>query len=152
MTSKTDDSSVMSFYSSLQTRVDAWLASDEARRFPDAELYRHLPELYRFLVEVALDPRVPEQERACAFSVVKYVVAPYDLIPEAVVGTSGFRDDLVLAAMMVDRLCEACGSELITEHWSSPGSPRQIAHTIIESATVMIGSDIFECLRTWLPK
>jgi uncharacterized membrane protein YkvA (DUF1232 family) len=150
----TDDSaqpSVMSFYSSLQTRVKAWLASDEAVSFPHAELYRHLPDLYRFLVELALDSRVPEQDRTCTLSAVKYIVAPYDLIPEAIVGTSGFRDDLVLAAMMTDRLCDACGPALAVEHWAAAGQPRQIARTILEAATAVTGADICERLRAWLP-
>jgi uncharacterized membrane protein YkvA (DUF1232 family) len=151
MTTKAAELSVMSFYSTLQTRVDAWLASDEAVRFPHAELYRHLPGLYRFLVELALDPRVPEQERTCTLSAIKYVVAPYDLIPEAVLGTSGFRDDLVLAAMMVDRLCEACDPLPVDEHWPGAGDPREIARTILEAATGMIGTDICQRLRAWLP-
>ena len=151
MTSKGAETSVMSFYSALQTRVDAWLASEDALRFPHAELYRHLPELYRFLVALALDQRVPEQERTCTLSAIKYVVAPYDLIPEAVVGTPGFRDDLVLAAMMVDRLCEACGPVPVAEHWSAAGDPREIARTILEVATGMIGTNICKRLRAWVP-
>jgi uncharacterized membrane protein YkvA (DUF1232 family) len=150
----TDDSAqppVMSFYSSLQTRVKAWLASDEAVSFPHAELYRHLPDLYRFLVEMALDSRVPERDRACTLSVVKYIVAPYDLIPEAIVGTSGFRDDLVLAAMMTEGLCIACDPALAVEHWAAVGQPRQIARTILEAATAVTGAEICERLRTWLP-
>src|SRR3989304_198967 len=122
MTSKDAETSVMSFYSALQTRVDAWLASDEAVSFPPAELYRHPPELYRFLVALALDQRVPEQERTCTLSAIKYVVPPYDLIPEAVVGTPGFRDDLVLAAMMVHRLCEALRPVPVAEHRPADGA------------------------------
>jgi len=151
MGSRTLGQSMMSFYSSLQARVDAWLASTEAAQMTNAELYRHLPELYRFLVELALDDRVPEQERACTLSAVKYVVAPYDLIPEAVVGTSGFRDDLVLAAMMTERICDACGAALVAEHWSSAGNPQAIARTILEAATAMVGGDICDRLRAWLP-
>jgi uncharacterized membrane protein YkvA (DUF1232 family) len=151
MTGKATEPSVMSFYSTLQTRVDAWLASDEAARFPHAELYRHLPDMYRFLVELALDARVPDQERTCILSVVKYIVAPYDLIPEAIVGTSGFRDDLVLAAIMTERLCDACDPALAVEHWAAAGQPRQIACTILEAATGMIGTDICRRLRAWLP-
>jgi len=151
MTSKAAVPSAMSFNSSLQARVDVWLASDEALRFPHAELYRHLPGLYRFLVEMALDPRVPEPERTCTLSAVKYVVAPHDLIPEAVLGTSGFREDLVLAAMMTDRLCDACGSALVLEHWPAGGNPQEIARTILEAATGMVGAEICERLRAWLP-
>jgi uncharacterized membrane protein YkvA (DUF1232 family) len=143
--------SMMSFYSLLRERVDSWLASAEAARTPHAELYRQLPELYRFLVELALDDRVGEQERACTLSAVKYVVAPYDLIPEAVVGTSGFRDDLVLAAMMTDRVCDACGAALVAEHWPSAGNPQAIARTILDAATAMVGGDICDRLRAWLP-
>jgi uncharacterized membrane protein YkvA (DUF1232 family) len=142
---------LMSFYNSLQARVDTWLTSREAAQMAHARLYRHLPELYRFLVELALDDRVPERERTCTLSAVKYVVAPYDLIPEAVVGTSGFRDDLVLAAMMADRLCEACGSALVAEHWPWDGNPQEIARTILDAATALVGSDICDRLRAWLP-
>ncbi len=143
--------SMMSFYGSLQDRVERWLTSEEATKFSNAELYRHLPELYRFLVELALDSRVPEQERACALSTVKYVVAPYDLIPEAVVGTSGFRDDLVLAAMMTDRLCETCGPALVREHWVGSGDPRDIAGAILEAASTLVGTDVRDRLRDWMP-
>ncbi len=150
MATDKDQGPMLSFYGSLQERVDRWLATDEAARFPNADLYRHLPELYRFLVELALDPRVPEQERACALSTVKYVVAPYDLIPEAVVGTSGFRDDLVLAAMMADRLCDVCAPALVREHWTGRESARDVARAILEAATTLVGSDVRERLRDWL--
>jgi uncharacterized membrane protein YkvA (DUF1232 family) len=140
-----------SFYDSLQDRVDAWLASGDAARFPHADLYRHLPGLYHFLAHAALDSRVPEPERICTLSVVKYVVAPYDLIPEAVEGTSGFRDDLVLAAMMTDRLCHACDPVIIGELWHGTGDPRAIVRTILAAAADMVGTDICDRLQTWLP-
>jgi len=140
-----------SFYDSLQDRVDAWLASGDAARFPHADLYRHLPSLYRFLASAALDSRVPEPERTCTLSVVKYVVAPYDLIPEAVEGTSGFRDDLVLAAMMTDGLCQACDPVVIGELWPGTRDPREIARAVMAAAAEMVGTDICDRLRAWLP-
>ena len=151
MTTKAAEPCVVSFYSTLQTRVDAWLAYNEAVSFPHAKLSRHLPDLYRFLVELALDPRVPEQERTCTLSLINYVVAPYDLIPEAVVGTSGFRDDLVLAAMMVDRLCEACGPLPVDEHWPGAGDPREIARTILGGANGINGTHICQRRRAGVP-
>ncbi|HVN75756.1 MAG TPA: hypothetical protein VMT19_05515 [Thermoanaerobaculaceae bacterium] len=140
-----------SFYASLQRRVEVWLASDEAPRFPHAELYRHLPDLYRFLASAALDPRVPQRDRTCALSTVKYVVAPYDLIPEAVEGTSGFRDDLVLAAMATERLCGACEPQVVGELWTGVGDPRDVAHEVLAGATAMVGPEMCERLRGWLP-
>lgn len=141
---------VGSFYRSLRDRVDVWLDSDEAASMPSAELYAHLPELYAFLVRLALDSRVPETERAVIRSALKYIVAPYDLIPEAVVGTSGFRDDVVLAAMVVDRLRHTVAGDLLSEHWVGPGDVLDVARAILEVRTVMIDLGVCDRLGEWL--
>lgn len=117
---------------------------------PSAELYAHLPELYAFLVRLALDSRVPETERAVIRSALKYIVAPYDLIPEAVVGTSGFRDDVVLAAMVVDRLRHTVAGDLLSEHWVGPGDVLDVARAILEVRTVMIDLGVCDRLGEWL--
>jgi hypothetical protein len=53
--------------------------------------------------------------------------------------------------MMTDRLCEACGSALVAEHWPWDGNPQEIARTILDAATALVGSDICDRLRAWLP-
>jgi uncharacterized membrane protein YkvA (DUF1232 family) len=140
------------FYLDLQQRVEAWLGSEEARRFPCAHLYRFLPSLYLFLVRVAVDARVPARERSAASSVLKYIVSPYDLIPEAVFGTSGFRDDLVLAALMVDRLHGLVEPQVLAELWQAPGDPQVIAHTILDASSALVGPELCGRLRAWLPE
>jgi len=140
------------FYEDLQKRVDTWLVSDEARRVPCAHLYRFLPSLYLFLVRVAVDARVPARERTGAASVLKYIVSPYDLIPEAVFGTAGFRDDLVLAALMVDRLHGFVEPQVLAELWQAPGDPQVIARTILDAGTALVGSELRGRLREWLPE
>jgi len=135
----------------LERRVAAWLATDEARQVPCAELYRHLPGLFMFLTRVALDTRVLEAERRGVLSAIKYVVAPFDLIPEGIVGTSGFRDDLVLAGLVVDRLFARLPEDVILPHWQAGGDPRDIAAKILASGSRMIGADVCAQLREWLP-
>lgn len=142
---------VETFYRALQARVEEWLATDEARRFHCAELYRFLPGLYAFLIHLALDHRLPERERTGIRSALKYIVAPYDMIPEAVVGTSGFRDDLVLAALMVDRLSTTVDASIFNDHWRDAGNPREIAQKILDNSMRMVDPDICEHLKEWLP-
>jgi uncharacterized membrane protein YkvA (DUF1232 family) len=143
---------VVSFYRSLQVRVEEWVSSPEAAGMSHAELYRYLPTLYIFLVRLALDGRLPEHERTGILAALKYIVAPYDLIPEGVVGTSGFRDDLVLAAMVVDRLYRVVAPDLLDEHWSAPGDPLPVARAILEARTDMIGPETSDRLTAWLPQ
>jgi uncharacterized membrane protein YkvA (DUF1232 family) len=118
---------------------------------PCAELYRHLPELFLYLAHVALDERVPERERLAILSSLKYVVAPFDLIPEGLVGTSGFRDDLVLAAFVVERLEGRVDPLVLREHWEGPGTGADVARAILDAATPLVGTDICDRLRRWLP-
>ena len=66
-------------------------------------------------------------------------------------GTAGFRDDLVLAALMVDRLHGFVEPQVLAELWQAPGDPQVIAHTILDAGTALVGSELCERLREWLP-
>ncbi len=151
MTTPPSGSRLDSYYLALKARVDAWLTSAEAHSIPRAELYRHLPELYLLLLRLALDPAVPQRERTAILATLKYIVAPNDLIPEAIHGVVGLRDDLVLAAFMVERLCADCDQATVAAHWHGPDAPRQLAHQILDAGTALVGDDLFERLRGWLP-
>jgi len=140
------------YHEMLERRVESWLETDEAGDIACAELYRHLPTMFLFLTRVALDTRVPDSERRGVLSAIKYVVAPFDLIPEGIVGTSGFRDDLVLAGLVVDRLYARVPDATLDPHWSFEGDPRQIAAAILAAGNDMVGPEICEQLREWLPE
>jgi uncharacterized membrane protein YkvA (DUF1232 family) len=135
----------------LQERVDTWLASDEARQFQCAELYRYLPGLYLLLMHLATEPRVPQRARTGVLAALKYIIAPYDLIPEGVVGTSGFRDDLVLAAMTVEHVAEQVPTAVLAAHWQQPGDPIEVARTILDAGHAMVGASLCDRLKDWLP-
>ncbi len=145
------ESRVDSYVSMLEERVQDWLGSDEASTMPCAELYVHLPNLFRLLAGLVLDGRVPERERKALMSGIKYIVAPFDLIPEGVVGPSGYRDDLVLAAVVVERLESRLPGDVVEEHWPFDGDPFAIARTVLDAGETMVGPELCERLRSWVP-
>lgn len=140
-----------SYYHALQERVKGWLHSEAANQVSCAALYRHLPDLYRFLVALALDPRLPSSERGGLVSVLKYIVAPHDYVPEAILGVPGLCDDLVLAALAVDRLHQTCEAACLTEHWHKEELPDKIAHTILAAAGALVDSSTLVRLEALLP-
>ena len=140
-----------SFQSMLQGRVADWLKTPEAEEFPCAALYRYLPDFFSLLAHLALDHRVPDGERKATFSALKYIVAPFDLIPEGVFGTSGFRDDLVLAALVVDRLGRFVDRSVLLDNWPQPGDPTEVARFILDSGDQLVDAEICEQLKEWLP-
>jgi len=151
MSATGNDVELGSFTATLERRVERWLASEEARRFPCADLYRFLPALFLLLAEVSLDPTVESRERTAIRSALKYIVAPFDLIPEGVVGTSGYRDDLVLAAYIVERLEPVVGAAALRCRWRGAGDPLLVARAVLDAAGLMVGPTICERLRVWAP-
>ncbi len=143
---------VETFYRVLEVRVEEWLVTEEASCIPCAALYRYLPHLFLLLTRVALDSRVPTRERTATLSALKYIVAPFDLIPEGVVGTSGLRDDLVLAAMVADHLACRGHRDVLLEHWERGGDPLEVSRVILDASERMVGPEICERLREWLPQ
>lgn len=133
----------------LQIRVDEWLATTEARHTPGSKMYRHLPALFRFLANVALDSRVQQRDRTATLSALKYVIAPFDLIPEGLLGVVGLRDDLVLAALTVERLAGRIPAPFLADHWDREGDPVELARAILDSAAAMIGPETLEQLQAW---
>lgn len=141
---------VDSFYRKLQQRVASWLATPEAARHPCAQLYPYLPELFLLLTKVGLDPRVEARERVAILSALKYIIAPFDLIPEGILGPAGYCDDLVLAALTVERLASKVDAQLLRQHWCGGEDVVVIAHTILEAATTMVGAETCTRLKGWL--
>jgi len=150
MTTATRDVELDSFTATLERRVERWLATEEATTIPSSHLYRYLPPLFMLLAEVSLDPSVEARERTAIRSALKYIVAPFDLIPEGVVGTAGYRDDLVLAAYVVERLEPVVGEAALRERWRGPGDPLGVTRAILDAATAMVGPSVCERLRSWL--
>jgi uncharacterized membrane protein YkvA (DUF1232 family) len=151
MTAVTEDVELGSFTATLERRVERWLASEEATTVPCAFLYRYLPSLFLLLAEISLDPAIEVRERTAIRSALKYIVAPYDLIPEGVVGTAGYRDDLVLAAYVVERLEPKLGAAALRARWHGAGDPLAAARAILDAAAAMVGPAITERLRAWIP-
>jgi len=140
-----------SYYRQLQTRVETWLSTEEARHHPCAELYPYLPELFLLLTRLGLDARVEERERVAILSALKYIVAPFDLIPEGILGPAGYCDDLVLAALVVDRLASTLDRCLLAQYWRGAEDVVTVARTILQSATTMVGDETCARLQGWFP-
>lgn len=145
------DPTTTSYHHALEQRVETWLKSEEAQIMECSELYRHLPDLYGFLLGLACDHRVPERARVGVVSALKYIIQPYDLVPEALVGTVGFRDDLILAALVIDHLFEVADGEVLAQHWRYPCDPQAVARGILDASSGLVSAELYSHLHAWVP-
>ena len=106
-----------------------------------------LPDFVHLVIRLALDRRVPTELRTQTAAVLAYVVLPFDLVPEAVIGPIGFGDDLLLIALLLRRLLTAVPQEVVLEHWTGPTSLMKTIRTILDAAEEMVGSKVWDRLQ-----
>ncbi|MGI9583991.1 MAG: YkvA family protein [Acidimicrobiia bacterium] len=75
-----------------------------------------LPNLFKLLVGLLSDPRIPTRKKVLVATAVLYVASPVDLIPDFVVGV-GYLDDIVLLAVVLDNLMSGVDEAIVIEHW-----------------------------------
>lgn len=146
----TDGRTLDDFYKRFRARLDAWLESDRGRRYRHARYLILAPDLFHLLVRLALDGRVPGRERALLVAAVAYVVSPADFLPELVLGPVAFADDLVLMALVVNRVLKKVPREVVLEHWSGRQDLLDAVQGILEAADRIVGGRIWGRLKGWM--
>jgi uncharacterized membrane protein YkvA (DUF1232 family) len=142
-----EEERVQDFYRRLRTRIDAWLQSREGRAYRFADHLLLLPDFVHLVVRLALDRRVPMELRTQTAAVLAYVMLPFDLVPEGLVGPVGFGDDLLLVALMVRRLLITVPGEVVLEYWAGPTGLVETVRTILDAAEEMVGSRVWQRLQ-----
>ena len=135
------------FYRRLRTRLDAWLQSREGRAYRFADHLLLLPDFVHLVIRLALDRRVPMELRTQTAAVLAYVMLPFDLVPEGLVGPVGFGDDLLLAALMVRRLLITVPPDVVLAHWAGPVGLMETIRSVLDAAEDMVGSRVWKRLQ-----
>ena len=86
-------------------------------------LVRQIPRVLTLIARLLRDNRVPAIDKAIFAAVLAYIVAPFDLMPDFLIGI-GYADDLYLLALALNRLLSGAGGRVLLEHWG--GDPRDL--------------------------
>jgi uncharacterized membrane protein YkvA (DUF1232 family) len=144
---------LLSFYDRMRSQVlDAADRRSHKMGKPVVEALLLVPDVFVLLVRLMLDKQVPADARALIGGAIAYFVFPLDLFPEAAVGGVGYLDDLVLASAV---LSQALGGELepyAKKYWNGEQELRQVLHDISQSASALLGRDLYGRLRRALSK
>ena len=142
---------LLSFYDRLRERVAGVIARRGGKlgaRATSALLL--VPDVFILLARLSLDREVPKATRAILASTLAYFVLPIDLMPEGIIGPTGYLDDLILALMA---LSQAFGRELepyAEKYWNGSQSLRTVMADVLVSANSLVGSNLYDRLRAML--
>ena len=75
-----------------------------------------LKKLGKFLKDVAQDERIPDRDKAVLTAMLALIVSPVDIIPDWI-PVIGVMDDMVLAAIILDYICNVLDDEVLLRHY-----------------------------------
>jgi uncharacterized membrane protein YkvA (DUF1232 family) len=134
------------FYQQIRRKIHA-LVDTKGSSVKYAEFLLAGPDLLHLMCRLALDPRVPAAGKALLATAIAYFISPIDLIPEGLVGPTGYLDDIALAAVVLSRLMGVDGGAIAKEHWAGSGDVLELTSRILSAADKMVGVQAWAKLR-----
>jgi len=136
-------------YLRLRGEVTEWLKTNG--REGVGELLFLLPDLFRLYIRLLVDTRVSVKVKVKVLAAVAYLVLPYDLIPEAILGPLGYAEDAYFLARVILDLTNknAIAEGLLREHWAGESGSLDKLMAITEwiDANVPLFSDLWSVFK-----
>jgi len=80
-----------------------------------------LPDLAVTLFRLGRDARVPTASKWIALLAVGYVLSPFELLPELILGPIGLIDDLIVVGTALSRMLNHVHPDIVRSHWPGQG-------------------------------
>jgi uncharacterized membrane protein YkvA (DUF1232 family) len=104
-----------------------------------------LPNLAKLIARLAVHPKVPAREKAILAATIAYLASPLDLIPDFI-PFIGEVDDIFLVALVLQRLINVAGQDLVLENWDGDPAVLSSIRQILEAATVFLPKRVRDIL------
>lgn len=72
--------------------------------------------LYKFLEDVANDPRIPARDKKVLLALIVLIISPVDFIPDWI-PVIGMLDDFVISCIIMDYFFSVLDTEIILSHY-----------------------------------
>jgi uncharacterized membrane protein YkvA (DUF1232 family) len=109
------------WYETWRARIHDWISTHADDEF--AQIVLLVPDLLALVVRLARDKRVPFRLKGQLILAAAYVLSPFDLVPEALLGVIGLADDagvLVLVLIWIKGLASV-DPQVLRDNWSGAG-------------------------------
>ena len=146
-------SGLLSFYDRLRDRILDFV-DRRGGKIGDsaAQALLLVPDIFILMVRMALDREVPSSTRTLLASALAYFILPVDLLPEVLVGPTGFLDDLVLGVMVLAQAFSNDLEPIAAKHWSGKGSVRTAIRDVLSTAHSLVGHDLYDRITRYLKR
>jgi len=135
------------FYGGLRKKIIAWAGTPEGRSNQWIDYLLLLPDLFHLLCALALDPEIPSKHKAKIAVALAYIVSPFDLVPEIVLGPIGLLDDLALAAWILNGIFNEVERSIVLRHWKGQSDLLGTIQTLTATAHETLGAGVWKKIK-----
>jgi len=123
------------WYETWRGRIHEWISTHADDEF--AQIVLLVPDLLALVVRLARDKRVPFRLKGQLILAAAYVLSPFDLVPEALLGVIGLADDagvLVLVLIWIKGLASV-DPQVLRDNWSGAGDVLDVIDSLHKRIT-----------------
>jgi uncharacterized membrane protein YkvA (DUF1232 family) len=106
----------------------------------------------RLLLGLMVDPRVDKKVKIFVGSVLAYIFAPVDFIPELFSGLFGMLDDFVLSAFAMNVILNWVDPAIVRSHWVGEKDLLETVQRGVRTAEVLVPEPIVKKIQMWIGK
>jgi uncharacterized membrane protein YkvA (DUF1232 family) len=106
----------------------------------------------RLLLGLMVDPRVDRKVKIFVGSVLAYIFAPIDFIPELFSGLFGMLDDFVLSAFALNVILNWVDPAIVRSHWVGEKDLLETVQRGVRTAEVLVPEPIVKKIQMWIGK
>ena len=141
----------LDFYQQMRDSIRIWLKG-KGVNYQFADYLLAAPDLFHLLCKLAIDKEVPVSEKAKLAGAIVYFISPVDLLPEALIGSLGYTDDVAMAALVLNSLINKTNPEIVRRHWAGDKDILDLIQQILQVADEMVGSGLWKKIRKGFDK
>lgn len=135
------------FYEELRTATAEWFREHGMEKGADYILLA--PDFFYLLCKLVIDEKVMVNEKLKLGLAITYFLSPIDIIPEALLGTFGFIDDVALAAYVLNSILSVTPATVVRKHWLGKKDILQEVENVLAKADKVIGGGLWRRARDY---
>ena len=113
---------------------------------------KELGNFVRLFFSLLLDERVDGKVKIFVASVLAYVFAPLDFIPELFTGLFGMLDDFVLSAFALNVILNWVDPEIVKSHWKGNTDLLSTIQKAFKNSEILVPETILKKIEMWISR
>lgn len=135
------------YFLRLRGEVTEWARHNQVATIADQLCF--LPDVFRLYVRLLCDDRVALRAKAELVAALAYLIWPFDVLPEGIIGPAGYLDDTFLLLKTLTSFVSQKNvhPDVLTEHWS--GTEKALQRLLAWAAFCESNLPFFGTVATW---